>query len=150
MGADRGAIDRVMAAVGHQLSQRDRNGFPDPSLAPTPETSVDRVPVPVLGRNIAPRRAAAKPPKYPIDDSAVLFRPSATATVRCLNRQQIFQNTPFCFCQIAPAQTCLQKATLNQSASATSTNLSTPPHSRFFPPKRGALGPDWGLLFLGF
>lgn len=62
MGANRGAIDAVMAAVGHDLGQRDRDGFPDAGLALTSESSVDRIPVTVFGRNITPRRPAAKPP----------------------------------------------------------------------------------------
>ncbi|MBY8827297.1 hypothetical protein, partial [Hephaestia mangrovi] len=41
--------------------------------------------------------------------------------------KQPLQNTPFCFGKIAPTQTRLQKAALNQPAIATSTNLSTPP-----------------------
>jgi len=128
MGANRGAIDVVVAAVRHDLRQRDGHCLPDPGFTPPPEPPIDRVPIAVIGRDIAPRRATAKPPEYAVDNGAVLFRPPATPMVRCLNRQQLPQNTPFCFCQIAAAQACLQKAALNQPSSATSTNLSTPPN----------------------
>lgn len=87
MGANRGAVDAVVAAVGHDLSERDRNGFPNPGLAPTPKPSVDRIPVAEFGRNITPRGAAPKPPKYPVDDRMVLFWSSASPSVCCLNRQ---------------------------------------------------------------
>lgn len=103
MGANRGAIDAVVAAVCHDLGQRDGHG-----LTPPLEPLADRVPIAVLGRDIAPGRATAKPSEYAVDDGSVLFRSPATPTVRCLNRQQILQNTPFCLCQIASAQVCLE------------------------------------------
>ena len=127
MGTNRGAIDAVMAAVRHDLGQRDGHRLPDPSIAPTAETPVDRVPVAVFRRDVAPWRAAAKSPKYAVDYGAVLFRPATASPVRRINRQQIFQNTPFCLAQIASAQACLQKAALNQALRFASTNLSTPP-----------------------
>src|SRR5579864_3047974 len=129
MGANRGAIDAVVAAVRHDLRQRDRDSLPDPGLAPAPESPVDRIPVAVFGRNITPGRSAAKPPKYPVDDRTVLLWASTAPPVRRVNRQQALQNTPFRFAQIAPAQACLQKAALNQPARAASTNSSTPPRS---------------------
>jgi len=127
MGANRGAIDAVMAAVRHDLSRRDRNGLPDPGLAPASEPPADRIRVVVLGRNITPGRPAAKPSKYAIDDRTVLFRTAATPPVRSINRQQVLQNTPFCFAQITPAQAGLQKAALSQPPRDASTNSSTPP-----------------------
>src|SRR3546814_12050583 len=74
VGANRGAIDAVMATVRHDLCQRDGYSLPDPSVAPTPEPSVDCVPVPIFRRNIAPWRAAAEPPKYAVDNQTVLLR----------------------------------------------------------------------------
>ena len=130
MGANRGAIDAVVTAVRHDLGQRDRYGLPDPGIAPAPKPPVDGVPVTVFGRDIAPRRAAAEPPEYPVNDRPVRFGPPTSPPVRCINRQQTPQNTPFRFAQIASAQACLQKAALNQSRSFTSTNLSTPPSAR--------------------
>ncbi len=38
------------------------------------------------------------------------------AAVLRVDRQQALENTPFCFGEIASAQTCLQKAALNQSS----------------------------------
>ncbi len=129
MGTNRGAIDAVMAAVCHDLCQCDGYGLPNSGFAPPPEPPIDRIPIAVFGRNIAPRRATAKPPEYTVDNCAVPFRPPATTPVRCRNRQQTLQNTPFCFRKIASAQDCLQKAALNQASTTTSTNLSTPPNS---------------------
>lgn len=127
MSANRGAIDAVVAAVRHDPGQCDRHCFPDPGFAPPPEPPIDRVPIAVFGRNITRRRAAAKPPEYAVDDRSVLFRRAVTPTVRCLNWQQVHQNTLFRFGEIAPPQACLQKAALNQLVSDASTNLSTPP-----------------------
>ena len=131
MGANRGAIDAVVAAVGHDLSERDRDGLPDPGLAPASEPAIDRVPVAVFGRNITPGRPAAKPPQYAVDDRPVLLWTPTSPPVRRIDRQQTLQNTPFCFAQITPAQTCLQKEALNQPARDASTNSSTSP--RFEP-----------------
>ena len=95
MGTNRGAIDAVVTAVRHDLRQCDGRSLPDPGFAPPPEPPTDRVPIALLGRNIASGGATAKPPEYAVDDGAVPFRPPATPTVPCLNRQQLFQDTPF-------------------------------------------------------
>jgi hypothetical protein len=129
MGANRGAIDAVVPTVCHDLGQRNRHRLPDPSFTPAPEPPVDRVPVAILGRHIAPRRAAAQPPEYPIDDGSVLLRQATAAPVHCFNRKQALQNMPFCLGEIAPAQAWLQKAALNQAGNRSSTNLSTSPSS---------------------
>ena len=129
MGADCGAVDAVVAAVRHDFGERHGYGLPDPGLAPSPEPAINGVPAAVFGRDVPPRSSATEPPEYAVDNGTVLFRASATPTVRCLNGQQILQNTPFCFCQIASAQARLQKAALNQPSSASSTNLSTPPRA---------------------
>lgn len=127
MSTNRGVVDAVVAAVDHDLSERNRNGLPDPGFAPTPKPPVDRIPVAVFGRNITPRRAAPKPPKYSVDDRSALLGSLASPSVCRLNRQQIHQNAPFCFTQIAPAQARLQKEALNQADRTVSTNSSTPP-----------------------
>jgi hypothetical protein len=125
MGANRGAIDAVVPTVCHDLGQRNGHRLPDPSFTPAPEPPVDRVPVAILGRHIAPRCAAAQPQEYPIDVGSVLLRQATAAPVHCFNRKQALQNMPFCLGEIAPAQACLQKAALNQAGSRSSTNLST-------------------------
>jgi hypothetical protein len=127
MGANRGAIDAVVPTVCHDLGQRNGHRLPDPSFTPAPEPPVDRVPVAILGRHIAPRCAAAQPQEYPIDVGSVLLRQATAAPVHCFNRKQALQNMPFCLGEIAPAQACLQKAALNQAGSRSSTNLSTSP-----------------------
>ena len=143
MGANRGAIDAVVTAVRHDLGQRDRYGLPDPGIAPAPKPPVNRVPVAVFGRDIAPRRAATEPPEYPVNDRPVRFGPPTSPPVRCINRQQTPQNTPFRFAQIASAQACLQKAALNQPRSFASTNLSTPPSSTNTPIPQFWNGTSW-------
>ena len=123
MGADCGAIDAVVAAVRHDLSQRHRYSFPNPGFAPSAEPPIDGIPATVFGWNVPPRRSAPKTPKYAVDDRTILLGTPASATVLRLNGQQVLQNPPLSFCQIAPAQTCLQKAALNQSYDATSITL---------------------------
>ena len=125
MGANGGAIDAVMAAVSHDLGERYGDGLPDPRFAPPAEPSIDGVPAPIFGRNVAPRRSAPEPPKDSVDDSAVPLWPPASATVLRLDGQQAFQNAPFRFSKIAPAQTCLQKEALNQSLSMASITIVT-------------------------
>ena len=110
----------------HDLGQRDRYGFPNPGLAPAPKPTVNRVPVALFGRHIAPRHAAAQPPENSIDDRTVVFGWPPAPSGRRINRQQTLQNTPFRFAQIAPAQAPLEKGALNQPPSLASTNLSTP------------------------
>ena len=131
-GANRGAIDTVMAAVRPNLGQGDRYCLPDNGFAPAPEPAVNRVPVTVFGRNVTPSSTVTKPPEYPIDDGSVRFGAATTPPVHRINRQQTLQITSFCFTQITPAQTCLQKAALNQPDRVTSINLSTPPSLEIF------------------
>ena len=129
MGTNCGAIDAVVTTIRHDLGQGDRNDLPYPGFAPTSEPSIDHIPVTIFWRNIAPWRAAAKTPKYAIDDGTVLFRSTTTPSVRSINRKQGLQNAPLCFAQIASAQACLPKPALNQAGSFASNNLSTPPSS---------------------
>lgn len=121
MGAKRGAVDAVMASVDHDLGQRHRHRFPDTGLAPSTEPAIDRVPVTVFGRHIAPRDATAHPPEDAIDDRAVVLWSAPAPTVCGLYRQQPFQNAPFRFGKIAPAQACPQKIALNQPLGFAST-----------------------------
>ena len=130
MGTNCGAIDAVVTTIRHDLGQGDRNDLPYPGFAPTSEPSIDHIPVTIFWRNIAPWRAAAKTPKYAIDDGTVLFGSTTTPSVRSINRKQGLQNAPLCFAQIASAQACLRKPALNQAGSFASTNLATPPRVR--------------------
>jgi hypothetical protein len=122
-----GAVDAAMAAVHHDLGQRDRYGFPDPGLAPAPDPPADRVPVAIFGRHIAPSRAVAKPPKYAVDDRTVLFGRTSTPPVRRVNWQQSREKTPLGFTQIAPAQARHERKALDRPPGLASTNLSTRP-----------------------
>ena len=123
MGADCGAVDTVVAAVRHDLGQRNRDRLPDPGFTPSPEPPIDRIPAAIFGRHVAPWSAAAKPPQDAVDNRTVLFRASASTTVLRLDGQQALQNPPFCFSEIAPAQACLQKTALNQPAREPSMTL---------------------------
>jgi len=112
-----------VAAVCHDLSQGHRNRFPDASLAPPSEPPIDCVPATIFGRHVSPRSATPEPPENAVDDRAVLLRwPASTAFLR-LDWQQVLQNAPFRFGQIAPAQACLQKAALNQPIPSASTSF---------------------------
>ena len=83
-----GAVDVVVTALGHRFSQSDGDALPNTAGAPSPKTPVDRVPVAVLLRHIAPRRTGAQPPENTVDDVAiVLGRTSPPALPRLsLNR----------------------------------------------------------------
>lgn len=120
MGANCGAVDAVVAAVRHDLGEHYRHGLPDPGLAPASEPTIDGVPTAVFGRDIPPWSAAAEPPENAVDDRTILLGRSTSAAFVRVDGQQALENTPFCFGEIAPAQTCLQKAALNQSSWATS------------------------------
>lgn len=67
-GAVGGAVDAVVAAVRHDLSQRHGDGLPDPGFAPPPEPSIDGVPTPMFEQNVAPWRSTPEPPEYAVDD----------------------------------------------------------------------------------
>ena len=103
MGADCGAVDAVVATVRHDLGQRDRDSLLYPSFTPSPKPPIDGVPTAVFGRHIAPRRSAAEPPEYAVEDRTVLLGWSSSTTVLGLDRQQVLQDTPFCFGEVAPA-----------------------------------------------
>lgn len=72
MGANRGGVDAVVAAFRHRLGERDGHALPDARGAPSSEAPVDRVPVAVLLRHVAPWRAAAQPPQDTVDNVAVI------------------------------------------------------------------------------
>ena len=127
VSADGGTIDAVVAGVRHHLGQGDRHDLPGAGLAPAPEPPVDRVPLAVLLRHVAPRSTATQPPQNAVQNRTVLGRTPSATTHRWLDRQQILQDPPLCFAQIAPAQSRLQKEALNQPPDPASTNLSTPP-----------------------
>ena len=93
MGANRGAIDVVVPALRHRLGESDGDALPDTAGAPAPEAPIDRIPIAIFLRNIAPWRASAQPPQNSIDDVAIIFgRPSSAALAGLsLNRQQNFK-----------------------------------------------------------
>ncbi len=126
MGADGGAVDAVVAAICHDLSQRHGNGLPNPRFAPVSEPAIDSVPTALIGRDVTPQRSTAKSPEDVVDDRAVLFGPPASATVLWLDGQQTLQNTPFRFGEITPAQAHIQKAALNQLFLPTSIRFGCP------------------------
>ena len=91
MGAKRVATFAVVTTIRAGFGQRQLHGFPDLCFVPPPESPIDRVPVAVLGRDIAPWRAATQPPEYPVDDRAVLFGTTTVPLVLCPSRQQALQ-----------------------------------------------------------
>lgn len=97
-----------MAAFRHRLGERDRHALPDARGAPSSEAPVDRVPVAVLLRHVAPRRAAAQTPQDAVDNIAIILGRAASAALAGLafDRQQTLQNPPFRFRQIAATHDC--------------------------------------------
>ena len=90
-----------MSIVGHRLSQGRRRGLPGTGPAPASEALVHRHPLAVLLRQVAPRRAGAHSPQNAVHDGPVVARRPALAPA--LGRQQVFQQPPFRFAQIASA-----------------------------------------------
>lgn len=121
MGADCSAVDAVMAAVYHGLGQCHGNGLPGPGFTPSSELPIDGVPTAIFGQNVAPWSAATEPPKYAVDNRAVLLRRPALSTIFRLDWQQAFQNTPFSLGEIASVHACFQKAVSNQPTGTQST-----------------------------
>ena len=94
-----------MPVVRHRLGQNRRRGFPDAGLAPASEALIHRHPLAVLLRQVTPRRAGAHPPQNAVHDGPVVARrPALTPALR---RQEVFQQPPFRFAQIASAQESL-------------------------------------------
>src|SRR5580658_390016 len=109
MGANRGGIDVVLTAFRHRLGKSDSHALPDAGGAPSSEAPVDRVPVAVLLRHIAPGRTAAQPPQNAIDNIAIILGWAASAALAgfSFDRQQNLQNPPLCFRQIAATHDCV-------------------------------------------
>ena len=127
VSADGGTIDAVVAGVRHHLGQGDRHDLSSASLTPAPEPPIDRVPLAVLLKHVAPRRPAAQPPENTVQNCPVLGRTPSATTHRWFDWQQILQDPPLRLAQIAPAQSRLQKEALNQPLDPASTNSYTPP-----------------------
>ena len=58
--SDTSTNGRNELAVRHHFGQCDGHSLPGPGFAPPSEPPIDRVPIALLGRNIAPGRATAK------------------------------------------------------------------------------------------
>jgi len=87
MTSDRRRIHAVAGIVGHRLGKRHGDRFPDAGLAPSSEALVDRHPLAVLLRHVAPRRTRSDAPQNAVDDLPVVERRPAFAP--SLRRQQI-------------------------------------------------------------
>jgi hypothetical protein len=123
MSTNRGAVDVVVTALGHRFGESRGDALPDTGGTPSPKTPVDRVPVAVLLRHVAPGRTGAQPPENAIDDVAIVLgrAPPSALSRFSLNRQQNPQDTPLDLAQIAAAQGCLlESAALNQNEILTS------------------------------
>src|SRR5438128_10380498 len=104
MTANRCRIQAVAGVVGHRLGEGRGDRFPDAGLAPSSEALIDRHPLTVLLRQIAPRRPSADAPQDAIDDLPIVERGPALAS--SLRRQQGFDQTPLRFAQVAATQSC--------------------------------------------
>src|SRR5262245_30451701 len=115
MTSNRRRIHRMAGVVGHGLGERRSDNLPDACLAPSSEALIDRHPLPVFLRHIAPRRAGADAPENAIDDHTVVE--SRTALAPALGRQKSSQKPPFGFAQIAATQSCLPPRGILESIS---------------------------------
>lgn len=85
-------------------------------LAPSSEALIDRHLFSIILRHIASRDAGPDAPKNAIDDPTVVE--SGVALLPALSRQQILQQTPLRFAQIAATQSGLPpRGILNQASS---------------------------------
>jgi hypothetical protein len=114
-------IHGVTGIVGHGLSERRGDDLPDTGLAPSSETLIDRHPLAVLLRHIAPGRTGSDAPQDAIDNHAVVERRTALASP--LSGQKIPQQTPLAFGQIAATQSCLPPRGILESISESRVNL---------------------------
>ena len=102
MTPDRRRIHAVARVVGHRLGERRCDGFPNTGLAPSSEALIDRHPLAVLLRQIAPRRTGSDAPQDAIDDLPIVERRTALAST--LGRQKILEQAPLGLAQIAATQ----------------------------------------------
>jgi len=121
MSANRRRIHRVAGIVGHGLGERRSDDLPDAGRAPAPEALINRHPLAVLLRHIAPGRAGSDAPQDSIDDHAVVERRTALASP--LGGQKILQKTPLGFAQIAATQSCLPPRGILEPISESRVNL---------------------------
>src|ERR1700682_5180866 len=80
MTANRRRIQAVAGVVGHRLGKGRGDRFPEAALAPCSEALIDRHPLTVLLRQIAPRRPSADAPQDVIDDLPIVERGPALAS----------------------------------------------------------------------
>ena len=105
MTANRRRIQAVAGVVGHRLGKGRGDRFPDAGLAPSSEALINRHPLALLLRQIAPRRSCPNAPQDAIDDLPIVERGPALAS--SLRRQKGFEQTPLRFAQVAATQSCL-------------------------------------------
>jgi hypothetical protein len=102
-----------MTIVCHRLGQNRRRGLPDASLTPAPEALVHRHPLAIFLRQVAPRRAGAHPPENAVHNGPVVARRAALAPT--LGRQEVLQQPPLRFAQIASAHESLPSGGILES-----------------------------------
>ena len=115
MRPDDAAIDHVGGSLlAHHLGQSFEHGVEHPRLDPAPIAVEDAGPLAIFVGQVAPLRAGARHPHHALEEGAVVTRWSAAApALRGLQRADQF---PFFTRKTDPfAQSCLQKAALNQS-----------------------------------
>ena len=78
--------------------QRIEHRPPGAITRPAAVSVVDRLPIPVTGRKITPRRARPSPPHHPVHDQAVIHPPAAPD--RRPIRKQRLQNQPIRITQV--------------------------------------------------
>src|ERR1700689_620325 len=105
MTSNRRRIHAVTGIVGHRLDECRCDRLPYPLVAPSSKALIDRHPLPVLFGHIAPWRTGTDAPQNAVDDHAVV-EGGATFSAP-LSRQQILQQPPLRFAQIAATQSRL-------------------------------------------
>lgn len=102
MTPNRRRIQAVAGVVGHRLGERRCDRLPDAGLAPSSEALIDRHPLAVLLRQVAPRRSGPDAPQDAVHDPPIVERRAALATA--FGRQKILEQSPFGLAQIAATQ----------------------------------------------
>ena len=87
-------VHGVITADPQRIEHRPPGAITRPAAVPV----VDRLPIPVTGRKITPRRARPSPPHHPVHDQAVIHPPAAPN--RRPIRKQRLQNQPIRITQV--------------------------------------------------
>jgi hypothetical protein len=124
MRADDGRINHLQSRIAHAASSEClQDHIPNAAVGPPSKLPKNRIPVPELLRQVAPRRAGSHQPKDRVEHPTMVARRSTAATY-----QETFEIRPLVVRHQSANHRCSpQRAALNQFAILASIDLSTRP-----------------------